>query len=105
MESPQEIRKEKTLLVENRANEYSKRLSQEAKKRKADPKVQGEAPTDCFSPLCNKVKNMCRKICLGMCASVSDCGKGSVSETALRNLIAIYKCAQRSTGRSVGKRG
>lgn len=48
---------------------------------------------------------MCRKISLGMCASVSDCGKGSMSETALRNLVAIYKCAQRSTGQSVGKRG
>lgn len=31
----------------------------------------------------DKVKNMCRKICLGMCASVNDCGKGSVSEISL----------------------
>lgn len=43
VESPQEIRKRKLSWFENKANEYSKRLSQEAKKRKADPKVTGES--------------------------------------------------------------
>lgn len=77
------------------------------KERQIQKLVQGEAPTPTALAhyVTDKVKNMCRKICLGVCASVSDCGKGSVSVTAPRNLTAIYKCAQRSMGRSVGRRG